>query len=249
MIRRTCALLLLLAGPSWAGIAVVETLGAAGCGVTISPTVGELVGVACESQSNTFAASVTDDASGGSNTYTESVPSRGGLAGTAVTNFFTAHIANASATTVTCAGSCYGARVFRLSGGLAAGDPVDASTGSVTQGCVGTDCTAPPISTTDAGDAILSFCAPGNSMTSVAAPYANFVTDGNGSGSGTYIPGTTVTNNSAVFTGSSGGDIFGCSVVALKPAASGAPAAQNLIISPGSGNLTIAPGAGTLTVQ
>lgn len=204
------------------------------CATTISAnTAGNLLAVYCESDSGTYATSVTDNASGGSNTYTEVVGSRGGFAGTAVTNIFYSQTNHSGATVVTCNGTCFGTSVYEYSGTLASGSPVDTSSGSVSQGCIATACTGAPVTTLNAGDVIFTGIVPGNNITSVAAPYTNFLQNAtNGNGSADYLPGTTVTASAAVWTDSSSGDTYGTSVAVFLPAASAVtPNFRQVIIS------------------
>lgn len=224
-------LCLFFASPSFGAIALVHKAISDSCSVTIIANAsGNLLATFCESQSATPAASVTDNASGGSNTYTEVVGSRGGLSGgVAATNIFYSQTTHAGATTVTCSGSCYGAAVYEYSGALASGNPVDTSSGTVQVNCTAGSCTGAQVTTINAGDVIFSGVAPGNSILSVAAPYTDFLgATSNGQASCDYIPGTTVTNSAAVWTSSVSGDITGTSVVAFLPAAGGGATAPNL---------------------
>lgn len=225
-------LCLFFASPSFGAITLVQKVISDACSVTISAnTSGNLLAVGCESQSSTLPASVTDNASGGSNTYTEVVGSRGGLSGgVAATNIFYSQTTHAGATTVTCAGSCYGAAVYEYSGALASGNPVDTSSGTVSITCSSGLCTGAQVTTTDAGDVIFSYIAPFNSILSVAAPYTDFLgATSNGQASCDYIPGSTVTNSAAVWTSSVSGDITGTSVAAFLPAAGGGGSATPFI--------------------
>lgn len=228
-------LCLFFASPSFAG--PIQKVISDSCSATISAnSVGDFVAVACESQSSTVAASVSDNASGGSNTYTEVVGSRGGLnGGVAATNIFYSQTTHAGATTVTCAGSCYGAAVYIYNDRLASGNPVDTSSGTVSTNCVLGLCTGAPVTTLNSGDVIFSLIAPFNSILSVAAPYTDFLGGtSNGQASCDYIPGTTVMASAAVWTSSVSGDITGTSVAAFLPAAGGggtAPFTGRLIIA------------------
>lgn len=223
-------LAIFLASPSWAVYSLVhKNAHATACSSTVaSTTAGNLNVVFCESSSSTPPPSVTDDATGGSNTYTEVVGSRGSLnSGVATMNIFYSQTVHSGATSVTCGGgTCFGSAMYEYSGGLASGNPVDVSTGSLQLNCSGTTCTCNTLSnTTNSGDLIFAASAPNATMTGVASPYGNFESDANGSGTADYIPASTLSGHATVWTGTNG-DSFACGTVAFFPAAAGAAAAS-----------------------
>lgn len=259
--KRLTAILLFLCLPcAEAAITLVQKVTpntGGGCSTTISAnTSGNLLAVFCNSDTGSYCTNVTDNASGGSNTYTEVTGSRGAFSGSIGTgNIFYSQTAHGGATVVTCGTGCTGClgnSVYEYSGALASGSPVDTSSGSVAQVCSGTNCTGAAVTTTNSGDVIFTGVVPGNSVTAVAAPYTDFLNNAtNGNASADYIPGTTVSNNSAVWTSASG-DTFGTSVAAFLPAAGGGggvtpnftiynnglTVSQNLTTSGNSGLLT-----------
>lgn len=216
-------LFLFLCSPSYGVIALVNSAISDSCSVTTTAsTAGNLIAVYCEADSGTHPASVSDNGSGGSNTYTEVTGARGGLSGIAATGIFYSQTTHAGVTTVTCSGSCFGSAAYEYSGALASGSPVDTSSGSVTQNCISGICTGAPVTTLNSGDVIFTAVVPANSILSVAAPYTDFLGGtGNGHASADYLPGTIVTASAAVWTSSNSGDQIGTSVAAFLPASGG----------------------------
>lgn len=223
--------------PVWGAITRVQKAISDTCATTISANVsGNILIVFCEGQTG-YPTAVSDNATGGSNTYTEVTASRGGLFGpVGATNIWYSQTIHGGATTVTCtsASDCYGSGVREYSGALASGSPVDVSSGSVQVGCTSTtNCPSAPVTTTNAGDAIISVGIPGSSITGVNSPFGDFQGGtGNGQAWADYIPGSTVSGSSATWNDSSGSDAVGSSIVAILPAASAGIAAppQSLLI-------------------
>ena len=223
------------------------------CSTTISAnTAGNLLVVFCEGQT-TYPTAVSDNAAGGSNTYTEVTGARGALSGpVGATTVWYSRTTNSGATTVTCtsASDCYGSGVREYSGALASGDPVDTSSGSVSTGCTGTSCLGAPVTTTDAGAVIIGYAIPGNSITAVDSPFTDFLGGtANGHAFADYLPGTTVTANQATWTDSSSGDSVGSSVVAFKAegGGGGGPSGPGSInTTPGFGSINSLPGTGSI---
>lgn len=240
---------------SWAAITRVQKAIADSCATTISANVaGNLLVVFCEGET-AHATGVTDNASGGSNTYTRVDGSGGGLNGSVgPTTIWYSQTARSGATTVTCASSpgCYGSGVREYAGALASGDPVDASSGTVSIGCTGgSSCNGATITTTDAGAVIVAVAIPGSSITGVASPYDVDFLGGtsNGQAFADYIPGTTVTDSIAVWSDSNPSDAVGSSVAAFKAAATAAATTGSVTTIPGSGSITTLPGTGSITTR
>jgi hypothetical protein len=199
---------------SWAAVALVNKSISDTCSVTIPSSVaGNLIAVFCEG-TDSRPTNVTDNASGGSNTYTEVVGSRGAFSsGVGETSIWYSQTVRGGATTVTCTpvSDCYGSGANEYSGVLASGNPVDVSSGTVFILCIGgTSCSGAVITTTNAGDVI---------FTVVGSPYTDFLGGtGNGQATSNYIPGAIVTSSSATWSDSNPGDAVGSSVVAFLPA-------------------------------
>lgn len=221
------------------------------CSTTITAnTAGNLLAVFCEAQMTNFATNVTDNASGGSNTYTEVVGSRGILgAGVAPVSIWYSQTARGGATTVTCTtdSTCYGSGVNEYSGVLASGSPVDVSSGSLQTAAVGGFCAGAPISTTNTGDVIFTAAVPLVSITGVTAPYTDFLGGtGDGQASSDYIPGTTVSGSIASWA-CNPADAIATSVVAFLPAAAAGGTTLGVIrTTPGTGTIFTTPGTGII---
>lgn len=251
--KKLIFIVLLTASPSWGAIALVQKVISDSCSNTISANAaGNLLVVACEGQT-TYPTAVADNASGGSNTYNEIVPSRAGLFGNVgLTSVWYSQTAHSGATTVTCtsASDCYGSAVYEYSGALASGNPVDTSSGSVSTGCSAASCSGPSITTTNSGDVIFAYSIPGVSITAVGAPYANFLGGtGNGQGAADYLPGSTVSGHQVVWTDSSGGDSVGTTTAAFLPAEESPPPPSSptgILTTSGSAGLTTTNGSNGL---
>lgn len=224
--------LLFLSTPCWSAISLIQKVHPTTGGSCITPitatTAGDFIAVACESDTSGYATNVTDNGSGGSNTYTEILGSRGGItAVAATTSIWYTQSTHGGVTSVTCTtpSGCFGTAVYTYSGVLASGNPVDSSTGSVQQTGSGSSDLGAPTTTTNSGDVIFTFIVPLNSITAVAAPYTNFIENTtNGDASADYLPGTTLTNNQANWTDSGSGGGYGTSVAAFLPAGGAAAA-------------------------
>lgn len=241
------ALLIFSCSYSHATEALVQHAISDTCSVTITASGLNILAVMCEGQTS-YATAVADDASGGSNSYTEVIGSRGGFAtNVGLTSIWYTQATHSGATTLTCtsSSSCYGTAAWEISGGLMAGNPVDASSGTINIGCISTSCTGAAITTANAGSFIVTGAAPGVGLTGVGAPYTDFLGGtANGQAMCDYLPGTTVSNSAAVWTDSSPGDAVGSSAVAFLPAASAAAPVSGITVTPGSGSIKIAPGSG-----
>ena len=210
---------------SYGVVALVHQAISDTCSTTItSSTSGNLLVVFCEAQDTNFATAVADNASGGSNTYTEIVGSHGNLIGVvAPTSIWYSQTTHGGATTVTCtsASDCYGSGVSEYSGALISGSPVDTSSGSLQTASIGTICTGAPVTTSNSGDVIFTAGIPLNGLTAVNAPYTDFLGGtGNGQATADYIPGSIVTTSSASWT-CAVADAMASSVAAFLPAAGG----------------------------
>jgi hypothetical protein len=186
---------------------------------------GNLLVVAITYFPNTVASitSVTDNATGGSNTYTQ-VPSA------------YAHIAagsNGSSDLWYCANCKSGATTVTINfsvtvtfeqggvleySGAALSSPVDVSNNVSNGSAAATTFTGPTLATTNPGDVVVAVCNPFNTVTAVTAPFTSRGNVNNAAADSDYIPGATG-SYTPTFTGTTGG--FCISAAAFLPAASG----------------------------
>jgi hypothetical protein len=233
-VKKTIALILCISVPSWGAIGFVQHQGNTTAALTVTSTgTGDSMVVYCMCTTG-YCTGVTDNATGGSSTYTEVLGARGLLTGFQC-NAFVAGTLKSGATTVTCAGSGAGeTNAFEYSG-VNTSSPVDVSTGTVNGSANGTISTGKALTTTNAGDVISSYIVPSGSASGVSSPYGHLIENGDGVSSADYTPGTVVTS-SATWTGSPGN--FGNSALALMPA-SNASVAPNKGMSINGGKVTI----------
>jgi hypothetical protein len=165
--------------------------------------------------------SMTDNATGGSNTYTQ-VPGAFGLTGTppaGTTDIWYCPNCKSGATTLTIT---FSATVTFQQGGLleysgvALSSPIDVA-GVVTQQ-TGATTSGPNLTITNAGDVLVAVCNVGNTVTGVNAPWVSEGNPNNQSAVAQYLPGATGTY-SPTFTGVSGG--YCVSAAAFFPASTG----------------------------
>lgn len=208
--------------PAWAAINLVNSANSSTTSSqTINPdTAGNLLAVGCICSSQ--CTGVTDNASGGTNSYSEVVGSRATYTSGSPfpQSVWYSQIVFGGATSVTCDGS--GAEIVAVYeySGISPGNPVDTSSGTTDAVCSGTACPGPPITTTNAGDVIFGFTDPGQSISSVNSPWGNFIENSTtGFGSADYFPSTIVTSNQAGWVDAASGDSYASSAVAFLPPA------------------------------
>lgn len=209
-------LTLLLSYPCEAAIGFVQHVVGTTTPLTVASTgSGNILVVICAS--NTPGCSgITDNATGGSNTYT----AVGGSAGSDVGftgEIFVAANSKSGATSISAGSLSNGMLHFFEYTGAATSNPVDTSTGTTSGTCSGTTATSHNMTTTNTEDMVISGAFAGASITAVASPYGHFIEDANGDGSADWAPGSTSATG-AVWTCLNSGDSFENSAVAILPA-------------------------------